>query len=603
MTELLDTTPGAVAAPAAPHWGLTKFADPLPIPPVIKPHFWGHTTVTMRSAEVQLHSQLPPTEVWAYDGHFPGPTFEVRRDRRVRVYWRNEIDTPMPLLGVQALPGTSNEPGFDKTPGNSKPIEGLAELPAWNVVHLHGARTGGGNDGWPANALFKGETQLAEYPNQQAATALWYHDHGMDITRFNISAGLTGMYLIRDEEEDDLGLPHGDHEIPLNICDRNLDTDEDGNLTGQLLYKISAATGGLDADPIPFSGPFTLVNGVIWPHVEVAPRWYRFRLLNSSNSRFFTVDLVDPDGASQTGADQGAVYQIGTDGGLLPKPIPLPQGGLIVAPTERADLLIDFSAFPGKSLRLRNVARNAAPEPDIMEFRVEDRRARDRFTLPDTLSTSYVRLQHGTTLPEDHDHKWVGLVPPGTSGDGHPQLWELAEITDPAQFPPAGKVVEGVIQLVDSEGKTRTFHRVAKSFDETTTFFIDYDRWGIWNFVHLGGPTHPMHIHLTEFQLLTRTSYNTGNFKPAGGGTSAPITPTGDAGHAKFEEGWKDTVQVAAGTMVSVAGQFRSTGNFVYHCHILEHEDEGMMRPFVVMPAQAMVFGHHGGGGHEHPAG
>lgn len=598
MTELLEKQ-GEAAAPAAPHWGLTKFADPLRIPPVIKPHFWGHTTVTMRGVRAQLHSELPPSAVWAYDGEFPGPTFEVRRDRPLRVYWHNEIDTPMPLLGVQTLPGTTNEPGYDKTPGSSKPIDGLAELPAWNVVHLHGARTGGGNDGWPANALFDGETQLAEYPNRQAATALFYHDHGMDITRFNVSAGLSGMYLIRDEEEDDLGLPHGDHEIPLNICDRNLDTDEDGNLTGQLLYKVAGPPGttGLDVDAIPFTGPFTLVNGVIWPHIEVEPRWYRFRVVNTANSRFFTIDLVDADGNSR----KDAVHQIGTDGGLLPAPVPLPDGGLIMGPTERADLLIDFSAFRGMSLRLRNVAGSAAPEPDIMEFRVADRKPHDRFTLPEQLSTSYFRVVHGDTLPEDHDHKWVALVPPGTSGDAHPQLWELAEITDPAQIPPNGQVVDGVIQLVDSDGKTRTFRRVAKSFDETTTFFIDYDRWSVWNFVHLGGPTHPMHIHLTEFQLLSRTQYDTASFSIPDGGTSAPVKPTGDAGHEPYEEGWKDTIQVGANTLVSVAGQFGgATGNFVYHCHILEHEDEGMMRPYVVMPAQAMVFGHHGGGGHAH---
>jgi spore coat protein A len=124
------------------------------------------------------------------------------------------------------------------------------------------------------------------------------------------------MYLIRDDEEDALRLPSGTHEIPLIICDRNLDMNEDGEFTGDLLYKTLV----LEREPmklgVPFSGPFTLVNGVIWPHLTVDARWYRFRLLNASNFRPYTLELRDEDGAAVC----RALHQIGTDGGLLPAP-------------------------------------------------------------------------------------------------------------------------------------------------------------------------------------------------------------------------------------------------------------------------------------------
>ncbi|MEU5691816.1 multicopper oxidase domain-containing protein [Actinosynnema sp. NPDC020468] len=614
MTEVI-TRPAVPSA--GPTSGLTKFLDPLRVPPVLRPHLSWHQdelTVTMIRTEVRLHSQLPPTTVWAYDGHFPGPTIVVRRGRPLRITWTNGIEGKIPLVAVQApiASAPQNTPGF-RNPDGSLPagvslIEGVTDLPSWNVVHLHGARTGGGNDGWAHNSVLKDASQLAEYPNDQQATTLWYHDHAMAITRFNLHAGLAGVYLVRDEEEDALDLPSGEREVPLVISDRNLDTDSRGNLTGQLLYKVPYLTTPAGAAlHLPFSGPFTLVNGVIWPRLDVEARWYRFRVVNASNSRFYQLRLVD-DATGEPLDD--AVRQIGTDGGLLPRPAALPAGGLTIAPAERADLLIDFSRLRGRHVRLTNGHRTAAPEPDIMQFRVEDRARHDRFELPEVLSPSYVRLHHGTTVPEDHDHIFVGLVPPGSGGEDHPQMWELQEITDPARIP-ATLPAPGIVQLTDpNTGQVRTFERVASLFDDTTSVFIDHERWAIWNFVHLGGPTHPMHVHLSQFQALTRSNLAldpaTGaaaGFDVAVGGTTAPLPAPGPGRPLDpQEEGWKDTYQVSAGEWLTIAGRFDgATGNFMYHCHILDHEDEGMMRPFVVMPAQAARFHvHRFGGGHHH---
>ncbi|MCA1695234.1 MAG: copper oxidase, partial [Actinobacteria bacterium] len=193
--------------------------------------------------------------------------------------------------------------------------------------------------------------------------------------------------------------------MPLILCDRNLDTDVHGNLTGELLYKTKITPDNIK---IPFTGPFTLVNGVIWPHLNVDACWYRFRLLNASNFRSYGLELRDEHDAPIT----GALHQIGTDGGLLPAPVAL--SNLTLAPGERADILIDFSAFRGRSPRLANTLTPAipgatSPNPEVMQFRVAGAPAHDNFMLPGVISSSFVRLTHDA-LPKDHAHRWLALT-------------------------------------------------------------------------------------------------------------------------------------------------------------------------------------------------
>nr|AXL06062.1 copper oxidase [uncultured bacterium] len=591
-TARLDPSPG-------PNFGLTKFRDPLRIPPMIRPHSSRRQdmiTVNMTNTRMRLHSQLPPTSLWTYEGQFPGPTIEVRSGRQLRVAWYNDLRETIPLVAVRvpfAQPTPANLPGYRNPDGTLAAgvqlIDGVADLPPWTVVHLHGALTNAGNDGWAHNGMLAGSTQLTEYPNRQAATTLWYHDHAMAVTRFNVFAGLAGMYLVRDDEEDALNLPKGDYEIPLIIADRNLDTDPaTGALTGQLLFKYQylPATG----TSAPITGPFTLVNGVIWPHLDVEARWYRFRVLNAANSRFFRLDLVDEAGT----VVNDAVRIIGTDSGLLPAPAPMPAAGLTLTTGERLDLLIDFSRFKGQRLRLTNTG--ATIEPDIMEFRVESRDRSESFQLPEQVSASYHRLAPGTTVPADHDEVFVAMVPPGAAGHPHPQMWELKEITNPDELP-ARFPAEGVIQLTDpATGAVRTFRRVASLFDDTTTIFIDQGRWVVWNLIQLGGAPHPTHIHMARFQLLSRRTFS--DLKPfttAAGGTTTPLPVPADGPQIQtYEEGWKDTFQLRQGEWIRVAGQFEgASGQFMYHCHILDHEDEGMMRPFVVHPPEIARFHMH----------
>ncbi|WP_416484865.1 O-aminophenol oxidase PhsA [Streptomyces sp. CL12] len=621
MTEIIEKAveriTGATGEKKREPGELRPYVAPLTVPPVLRPggaDVRRETEIALRPTWVRLHPQLPPTLMWGYDGHVPGPTIEVRRGRRIRIAWTNRVprDAEYPVTAVAVpvrAPGTApatTEPGR----GGAEPDKDVAALPAWTVTHLHGAQTGGGNDGWADNAVGSGDAQLSEYPNDHQATQWWYHDHAMNITRWNVMSGLYGTYLVRDDEEDALHLPSGEREIPLLLADRNLDTDEDGRLNGRLLHKTVVVQ---QSDPetgrpvtIPFSGPYTTVNGRIWPYAEVDSAWYRFRLVNASNARIFDLVLIDEDGDPVP----GIVHQIGSDGGLLPRPVPVDFGAelptLTAAPAERFDLLVDFRRLAGRTLRLVNKGPGrpaGVPDPAgdvrypaVMEFRVRKAAERDTFELPEVLSGSFRRLTHD--LP--HGHRLVVLTPPATKGaGGHPEIWEMTEVTDTdGPTLPA----DGVIQLTGSDGTTKTYRRIARTFNDGLGFTIGEGSYEQWSFLNLAPIVHPMHIHLADFQLLGRDAYDVSGFDPAVGGTRTPIRfDTGTAiPLAPNEQGHKDVFRVPGGQLLRVMGRFDGAyGRFMYHCHLLEHEDMGMMRPFVVMPAEAMKFDHgatHDGG-------
>ncbi len=559
---------------------LTPFQDALPIPPVLRPR-GREVTLELRSVRRRLHSQLPPTRLWTYEGHFPGPTIEVRRGQKVRIAWTNRIgDETVPVTAVQ-VPAATPPPVNDPGRGGAMPRADVAAIPPWLVTHLHGAVTAAGNDGWSENGLRPGEAQAAEYLNDQPATALWYHDHGMHVGTWTVFSGLLGSYLIRDEEEDALGLPRGGHEIPLVLCDRNLDQDDAGRLTGDLLHKVQIAATSPKVVTRPFTGPFTLVNGVIWPYLDVDPRWYRFRVLNASNARVFRLQLIDEaDGSVVT----GAVKQIGSDGGLLPKPVDV-DGPLILAPAERADILVDFRARPGRKLKLVNTTPGVTPGqeapaqnipfPQVMEFRVANRRPDNDFTLPAVVSPSFVRINHDA-IPADHEHRLVMTM---VGGGDHAQMWEME------QDPDAKPGTEGVVQLDD-----KIYRRVARMPDDAVNFFAKLGGWEMWRFVNVAPALHPMHIHLMRFQILSRDVYDISGFSVQDGTTTKPLVRLSAGTIDPNEQGWKDVIRVDRAESVTVAGRFEGgTGRYAYHCHLLEHQDEGMMRPLVVFPPAVLA--------------
>jgi spore coat protein A len=221
------------------------------------------------------------------------------------------------------------------------------------------------------------------------------------------------------------------------------------------------------------------------------------------------------------------------------------------------------------------------PHPEVMEFHVSSKVVDDPFTLPIELSSAYPRIEHEPLAP-DHPRRVVAMV---EYPDGMLTFRELEEV----EGADAGST-EALIAITDESGRTVLYRTTAKQFEDTVNWFITYGSTEVWSVLNLTKDTHPFHVHLVQFQVLRRDLYITDGFHPETGGTTAPISfhlpGTLDAN----ELGWKDTVRVNPGEMVSIAATFDGfTGRYMYHCHILEHEDHDMMRPFVVMPAAALA--------------
>src|SRR6266705_6806536 len=333
-----------LAAPLAP------FADALPVPRrLVAARQNGRLSVPIRAGGHRFHRDLPESAIWGYDGMVPGPTIEAERGQPVTVQWRNELDGALPVV-VTTAPEAADTSGVPVqcVPGLSggTPDQNAAALAGHTGVHLHGALTPAPYDGWAENLFAPGQDAVFHYPMRQRAALLWYHDHVMGVTKFDVYAGLAGLWIVQDERERELGLPEGPpFELPLLIQDRNFNLDDRGRLTGQLVHKT-------DPEVMEAFAPFTVVNGKVWPILEVQPATYRFRVINGSNARTYRLVLLR-DGAP----DLDRISQIGTDHGLLRTPVGVPSDGLQLASAERADLLVDFSHLePGSELMLLNTA-------------------------------------------------------------------------------------------------------------------------------------------------------------------------------------------------------------------------------------------------------
>lgn len=327
---------------------LTPFVDPLPFPRRRVVGEPARLVVRLEPAQHRFHRDVPPSRVWTYDGSLPGPTIEVERGTELEVRWENHLTGAFPVVVTVAPEYEVDGVPAQCVPGRSGgvPDPRAHALSGYAVVHLHGGLTHAPSDGWTENIAAPGQALLDAYPNDQRATMLWYHDHVMGVTRFNVYAGLAGLWIVRDERERELELPEGPpYEVPLLLADRNFDVDDTGTITGRLLHKT-------DPEVMECFSPFTTVNGAVWPYLDVEPATYRFRVLNGSNAR--TYRLVLTRGGEP---DHGRITQIGTEGGLLPGPVSIPAQGLVLASAERADLLVDFSDLDsGTELTLWNTA-------------------------------------------------------------------------------------------------------------------------------------------------------------------------------------------------------------------------------------------------------
>jgi spore coat protein A len=455
--------------------------------------------VAMQAISAKLHRDLPPTNLWAYGGSVPGVLFDTRSGEGQLIEWANELPQK------HFLPIDHTIHGAERS---------LPEVRG--VVHLHGGKTPAASDGYPEDWYVPNQSRTYYYPNRQEPALLWYHDHAMGINRLNIYAGLFGLYIVRDSVEDALHLPSGRYEVPLVLMDRDLHPD------GQLSYPVSP-------DPerpwVPeVFGEVQLVNGKLFPYLDVEPRLYRFRILNAANGRFYRLSL----------SNSAEMQQIGSDQGLLPAPVALKY--IQLAPGERADIVIDFSQHRGAKIQLMS-------EPfELMQFRVADAPVSDPGVLPATLrpvpriAESSAVLTRRLTLDES-----------------------------------LNMVAESMGMLLN---KTPWHAPITEKPVLNTT--------EIWELVNLTEDVHPIHLHLVRFQILDRRRFDKFDYmtKSTLRFTSEPMPPEPN------EMGWKDTVRVNSGTVTRIIVPFTGyAGRYVWHCHILEHEENEMMRPYEVLPA------------------
>ena len=528
---------------AEPAGVLASYVTPLSIPPVLRPKAGGKPVqVRIVPFQHKAHRDLPAATMWGYNGMWPGPTLEVRRGEPLLVKWSNHLPTRHFLPVDPTIHGSE---------------AGVPEVRT--VTHVHGAQVLPDSDGYPdawvtsdGKAGSVAAADPARYPNDQAATTLWYHDHALGITRLNVYAGLAGCYLIRDAEEDALNLPGGAYEIPLLIQDRKFGVD------GSLLYP-PPKNGTHPMWMQEFFGDMICVNGKAAPFLEVEPRKYRFRLINGSNSRFYHLTLVPADSAGKRSggpADAPPFRQIGTDGGLLPAP--LSTHYLIFSPGERFDLVIDFAEFQGQNFALVNdapapYARGGEIVPsDVMLFKVTKPLAgKDTSSLPETL------------LP------WIPLNPAHAVRERTLALTEMDRVPD-------GYTMIGLLGQ--------------KHWDDPITEDPKAGSMEVWSFANATGDVHPMHLHLVQFQVLNRQPFDSKTFNQTGKmvHTGIPMAPESNERPA-----WKDTIKTYAGYVTRVIAKFDLPAGtplkpgdefrYVWHCHVLEHEDNEMMRPYKIV--------------------
>jgi len=595
----------ALAGPGIASWKtqrLRKWVDLLPIMPVaVPPALQGGTEIDdplqagkkadfyameCRESEWQFHSDLAPakTNTYWYDGAqvdqadyhvgakirgYLGPTIVAVKGKAVVL----ELVNKLPLTPLYA-------DAYDKTIGGGR----AAMYPNTSriTIHLHGGFTPPKFDGHPDSWFGPDGSQGMRYaslpgapkngarywfPNLQGPCLLWYHDHSMYQTRFNPFAGQAAGYVIIDGDDalvpdlHGLNFPLFPYDIPLILQDRTFYSD------GSMFYPTSSGLPAGYPHPVwqpEYFGDTPVVNGKAYPFLAVEPRRYRLRFLNGSQARFYELSLGLP------------MWLIGTEQGLLPSPVAMKK--IVLAPAERADVIVDFAGLQGDEFPLQNTARAPYPDgtdariPEIMVFRVQKGKVNDTTADP---------AKGQLTLPA-----FQGILPP--PADAPVRDWVLREAEDPGTGEPIDVRINGLW------------------FDDPVEDFPRMGSTEIWNWVNLTGDAHPMHPHLVKFQVYGRVPFDVDRYEGdwlawIAAGRNPTAKPkaleyaTGPRqAPAPDEIGWKDTVKADVGMITQIVAKFDvppeskqgDSGGYEYvaHCHILEHEENEMMRPFSVKP-------------------
>jgi len=658
LRRAIAQIPGGTLDPRS----VKKYATPMLIPPVMpragtvvlpggRPADYYEISMKQFAQQI-LPTPLPMTTVWGYGAvssdsrqglllhNAPSLTIEARWRRPVRVKWINDLKDAsgnfLPhLLSIDPTLHWANPPGgaagrdmrpdFTSTPG---PYTGPVPI----VTHVHGAvGVGDESDGYaeawylpaagnvPAGYATEGTwynffagkaaSKFAvswgpgfatfQYPNENRASTIWYHDHTLGITRLNVYAGPAGFYLVR-------GGPAGDgrvldgrtglvavlpgpapkeidrfpsnktyYEIPIVIQDRSFNSD------GSLFYPDTRAFFGnhiagpyipdTDISPVwnpEFFGNMIMVNGNTWPFQVVEQRRYRLRFLNGCNSRFLILDFNNIPGVE--------VWQIGNEGGFLAAPVNLTAGNgnrLLMGIAERADLIADFTSVAVGNYVLGNVGpdepfgggspgigfepADANSTGQVMQLRVVPAVAADPTTPPQFLQLPAIVPLPATTLTR-----------------------RLALLEEESDF--FDEPAEAQLGTVAEDPNTGIGTWTARKWEDSVTENPAVGATELWEFYNATEDAHPMHIHEIAFEVVNRQDIllNEGNQQVlvAAGSVRTPREP--------WESGFKDTVIAYPGQVTRVRARFSTSGQFVWHCHIVEHEDNEMMRPYRVGPVQ-----------------
>ncbi|MFF4669955.1 multicopper oxidase family protein [Streptomyces sp. NPDC001279] len=602
-----------------------KYVEPLVVPPVMPPMRGAlgapveNYVIGVRQFRQQvLPPGLPATTVWGYGStghpgtfHYPAFTIEARSGTPVRVRWRNQLRSHdgryLPhLLPVDPTLHWANPPGgsrgrdaspvFRSTPG---PYTGPVPI----VTHLHGGLNTEENDGYteawylpdaldvPAGYAevgsfyeeFKGKFEerfgevwnrgeaVFQYANEERASTFWFHDHALGVTRLNVYAGLAGFYLLRGGPAD---LPEGVlpgpaprpgdppgrkyYEIPVVVQDRSFHVD------GSLHYPAGRRDfdgfggpyiPGSDIPPIwnpELFGNTMVTNGRTWPFLRVEPRRYRFRLLNGCNSRYLILKITTHPLAHRPVRAALPFWQIGSEGGFLPAPVQLDQ--LLIAPAERADVVVDFTSLTaGTELYLINEGPDAA---------FQGGKAGTDFSPADPATTGQImKFVTGTLTAPDR------TVPPGRlSLPPFEPLGEASRVRrlslseqNSASLPHIGPR-RMLLGTLDRKGAAVPMH-----WGDPITENPALGATEVWEIHNFAKDAHPIHVHEVQFQVLGRQT------------AGRPAQPA-----EAWERGFKDTVIAYPGGVTRLKATFDRPGRYVWHCHMLEHEDNEMMRPYTI---------------------
>ena len=582
---------------------------------------------------------FPKTKMYAYGGSAnvaapgqpqniqtvfssPGPTFEATKDQRIFVNYTNNLSGahmfPVDPTIMAANPNNAPIPTAPFAP--FPPGYAQFQSPIVTVAHLHGGVTPSDSDGFPLSWFSRGQTRTGptfdgstfEYFNGQLPTMLWYHDHALGMTRLNLAAGLEGMFIIRDPAHDAVAplLPSGQFEMPLMLTDRAFNTD------GSIQFNIDGDNPDLHPYWVPeYIGNVIMVNGKAWPNMNVQRRQYRFRIVDGSNARFYNLALQKKDGSLLP------FIQVGADGSYLPAPVTLTS--IFMAICERVDILVDFSNLPaGTKVVMTNSANAPFPGGDpvdgndgvVMQFTVQNTTAVHPKPLPATLITVPTLVE----TPNIGNPKIFTLNE--QEADGGP----VAVLIDGRHFdeavtelPRVGTTEAWYFQNLTEDAHPIHIHLVEFQLEDRQ--IIDRDRFkDYWERKNLNadGIQGELPLDHPPVRINVETVTDTGDGRPrdflfdptdttscthpdpTSGCPTQPVPPS------PSEAGWKDVFLAPPFSVtrirIRLAPQEVKESNlfpgkntfpfdptqgpgYVWHCHILDHEDNDMMRPMAIV--------------------